>query len=109
MFRETLTTGSRYSAVATPPPTSLSFQRRTNTNGTTTITTATGTGFVVPYWLKLTRTGNSLASFYSSDGVTWTSAGSNSVTMGASVFIGLAVTSHSNVFNSTATIDHVNM
>ena len=29
--------------------------------------------------------------------------------MGSSVFIGLAVTSHSNVFNSTATIDHVNL
>src|SRR5207253_8241863 len=63
---------------------------------------------VVPYWLKLTRTGNSLASSYSSDGVTWTSAGSATVTMGSSVFMGLAVTSHS-VFNSTATIDQVNL
>src|SRR5207302_2330351 len=78
-------------------------------NGTTAKTTATGTQLVVPYWLKLTRTGNSLASFYSSDGVAWTSAGSTSVAMGSSVFVGLAVTSHSNVFNSTATIDHVNL
>ena len=29
--------------------------------------------------------------------------------MAATVFVGLAVTSHSNVFNSTATIDHVNL
>ena len=109
MIRETLTADSKYAAVVITPSTSIIFQRRTKTNGTTATTTATGTQLVVPYWLKLTRTGNSLASFYSSDGVTWTSAGSNSVAMGASVFIGLAVTSHSNVFNSTATIDHVNM
>jgi PKD repeat protein len=109
MIRETLTAGSKYAAVFITPSNQILFQRRIATNHTTAITTATGTDFVVPYWLKLTRTGNTLASFYSSDGVTWTSAGSNSVTMGASVFIGLAVTSHSNVFNSTATIDHVNM
>jgi hypothetical protein len=109
MIRETLTAGSKYAAVVITPSTSIIFQRRTKTNGTTAITTATGTQFVVPYWLKVTRTGNTLASFYSSDGVTWTSAGSTNVTTGASVFIGLAVTSHSNVFNSTATIDHVNM
>ena len=109
MIRETLTAGSKYAAVVITPSTSIIFQRRTNTNGTTVSTTATGPQLVVPYWLKLTRTGNSLASFYSSDGVTWTSAGSNSVAMGASVFVGLAVTSHSNVFNSTATIDHVNL
>jgi hypothetical protein len=109
MIRETLTAGSKYAGVVITPSTSIIFQRRTKTNGTTAITTATGTQFVVPYWLKLTRIGNSLASFYSSDGVNWTSAGSTNVTMGVSVFIGLAVTSHSNVFNSTATIDHVNM
>src|SRR5206468_3355365 len=53
-------------------------------------------------------TGNSLASYYSSDGLTWTFGGSSSVTMVSSVFIGLAVTSHS-VFSSTATIDQVNL
>ncbi|PYK69376.1 MAG: hypothetical protein DME45_02440, partial [Verrucomicrobia bacterium] len=109
MIRETLTAGSKYAAVVITPSTSIISQRRIKTNAATATTTATGTQLVVPYWLKLTRTGNSLASFYSSDGVTWTSAGSNNVAMGASVFVGLAVTSHSNVFNSTATIDNVNM
>src|SRR4029077_10778020 len=108
MIRETLTAGSRYAAVVITPSTSIVFQRRTNTNGTTASTTATGPQLVVPYWLKLTRTGNSLASYYSSDGLTWTSGGSAGVTMGSSVFVGLAVTSHS-VFNSTATIDSENL
>jgi len=108
MIRETLTAGSKYAAAVITPSTGISFQRRAATNGTTANTTATGTQLVVPYWLKLTRTGNSLASYYSSDGVTWTSGGSSSVIMGSSVFIGLAVTSH-NAFNSTATIDQVNL
>ena len=108
MIRETLNAGSKYAAVVITPSTGIIFQRRTATNGTTANTTATGTQLVVPYWLKLTRTGNSLASYYSSDGLTWTSGGSAGVTMGSSVFIGLAVTSHS-AFNSTATIDQVNL
>jgi hypothetical protein len=109
MIRETLSAGSKYAAAVITPSTSIISQRRTKTNGTTASTTATDTQLVVPYWLKLTRTASSLATFYSSDGVTWTSAGSTNVAMGASVFVGLAVTSHSNVFNSTATIDHVNL
>src|SRR4029077_17699826 len=108
MIRETLTAGSRYAAVVITPSTSIVFQRRTNTNGTTASTTATGPQLVVPYWLKLTRTGNSLGSYYSSDGVTWTSAGNNGVAMGSSVLIGPPPTSHS-VFNSTATMDQVNL
>src|SRR5438477_5668105 len=109
MIRQTLTAGSKYAAVVITPSTGIIFQRRTAINGTTAKTTVTGTQFVAPYWLKLTRTGNSLASYYSSDGVTWTSAGNNNVTMGSSVFIGLAVTSHNNAANSTATFDHVNL
>jgi hypothetical protein len=109
MIRETLNAGSKYAAAVITPSTSIISQRRTKTNGATATTTATDTQLVVPYWLKLTRTGSSLASFYSSDGVTWTSAGTANVAMGANVFVGLAVTSHSNVFNSTATIDHVNL
>jgi regulation of enolase protein 1 (concanavalin A-like superfamily) len=108
MIRETLSAGSKYAAVVITPSNQIIFQRRTKTNGTTGNTTATGTQLVVPYWLKLTRTGNSLASYYSSDGVTWTSGGTASVTMASSVFVGLAVTSHS-AFSSTLTIDHVNM
>jgi regulation of enolase protein 1 (concanavalin A-like superfamily) len=108
MIRETLTAGSKYAAAVITPSNGIIFQRRTATNGTTANTTATGTQLVVSYWLKLTRTGNSLASYYSSDGLTWTSGGSSSVTMGSSVFVGLAVTSH-NVFSSTVTIDHVNL
>ncbi|HET7640126.1 MAG TPA: PKD domain-containing protein, partial [Ktedonobacteraceae bacterium] len=106
MIRETLTPGSKYAAVVITPSNQIVFQRRTKTNGTTANTTATGTQ--LPYWLKLTRTGNSLASYYSSDGLTWTSGGSASVTMGSSLFIGLAVTSHS-AFSSTVTIDSVNL
>jgi regulation of enolase protein 1 (concanavalin A-like superfamily) len=108
MIRETLTAGSKYAAVVITPSNGIIFQRRTATNGTTANSTATGTQLVVPYWVKLTRTGNRLASYYSSDGLTWTSGGSQGVTMGNSVFVGLAVTSH-NVFNSTVTIDHVNL
>src|SRR5438132_9481675 len=81
MIRQTLTAGSKYAAVVIPSSTGIIFQRRTAINGTTANTTALGTQLVAPYWLKLTRTGTAMASYYSSDGITWTLAGTNTVTM----------------------------
>ena len=47
-------------------------------------------------WVKVERTGNTFNAYYSSDGTTWTPNPWNpqTITMGAGVYIGLAVTSH---------------
>ncbi len=50
-----------------------------------------------PVWVKLERTGNDFKGYYSLDGKAWTPLAWNprTITMNASVYIGLAVTSHS--------------
>ncbi|MGH7958644.1 MAG: hypothetical protein ACREH8_16790, partial [Opitutaceae bacterium] len=61
-----------------------------------------------PYWLRLTRTGSSFTAAKSPDGNTWTPVGvAQNITMGASVLVGLAVSSHVNTASNTATFDNV--
>jgi len=112
MVRETLDPGSRYGMVAVTPGTGVVFQRR-RTNGDVTITT-TQTGITAPRWVKLTRAGNLLTAQHSADGVTWVdvvgAAGtttSDTVVMGAGVYIGLAVTSHNANMATTAQFSNV--
>ncbi|MBV8314298.1 MAG: hypothetical protein JOZ53_05130, partial [Planctomycetaceae bacterium] len=60
-----------------------------------------------PVWLKLTRQGNTFTGFVSSDGVSYTSLGSFTVSMASGVLTGLAVTSRNPGSASTATFDNV--
>jgi glucose/arabinose dehydrogenase len=58
-------------------------------------------------WLKLTRNGSIFTSFESTDGVHWTSIGSQTVPMTGTVDIGLFVTSHNIGEVSAVALDHV--
>ncbi|MGH7215335.1 MAG: PA14 domain-containing protein, partial [Tepidisphaeraceae bacterium] len=53
-------------------------------------------------WLRLRRTGNTFEAFRSTNGVNWTSFGSTTVTMSNTIFVGLAVASHSTGALATA-------
>lgn len=76
-------------------------------SGTSSITTAVP-GFTDPNkWLKLQRTGNTFASWYSTDGVKWSFIGSTTVSMSGPVTIGLFSLSHAVHWFSSAAIDHV--
>jgi hypothetical protein len=64
----------------------------------------------LPYWVKATRSGNSFSSYTSSDGVNWVQLGtSQTISMGQTVYVGLAVTSGSTTALATATFDNVSV
>jgi hypothetical protein len=64
----------------------------------------------LPYWIELVRSGNTISSYYSPDGVNWAQSGSSqTVTMTQNVYIGLAVSSGSNSSLATATFDNVSI
>ncbi|MBX7104071.1 MAG: fibronectin type III domain-containing protein [Gemmataceae bacterium] len=106
MIRETTAANSRM-AYMTLTPTAAQFITRTSAGGTAAITNGTGQ---FPYWVRLTRTGNTLTGSVSPDGVTWTTVGSTTVSMASQVTIGLAVSaknsSHYNQMND-ATFENV--
>ncbi len=60
-----------------------------------------------PQWVRLDRKGDTLSSFLSADGRSWTKAGEASIRMKPDVLIGLAVTAHNGGALCPATFDHV--
>jgi hypothetical protein len=104
MMRETLSAGSRHAFMVVSAAKGLIFERRLSTNGTSTSTAAAG---AAPMYVKLTRSGNTFTAFRSADGASWTTVGSDVVSMAAKIFVGLAVTSHSYGVAATATFDSV--
>lgn len=105
MIRETLTTGSAQAFMLVSPGKGLAFQRRPVAGGSS-VSTAGAVG-TAPYWVKLTRNGNLISAYQSLDGATWTLVGTDTITMGGSVYIGLAVSSHTTSATATATFTNV--
>src|SRR5262249_39845732 len=105
MIRETLTPGSKHAMMVITPGNGAAFQRRVSTGGTSTSTSG-GTA-IAPYWVKIVRSGSNLSGHKSNDGVNWVLVGSDTITMGSTVYIGLAVTSHNNSVLNASTFDNV--
>jgi len=111
MIRETLEAGSRHAAVVVTPDNGVSFLQRLTAGAASQ--QVNQTGLKAPYWVKLTRTGNTFTAQRSADGTTWVSitsdpaASSVDVTMAANVYIGLAVTSHNAAAQTTAQFSNV--
>src|SRR6185369_15319650 len=67
------------------------------------------TTFNAPYWVRLTRVGNTFTAFRSADGVTWVNQGSTNITMNTTVEVGLGVSSHSAGVLCTAQFSNVQL
>lgn len=110
MIRETLATNSRQAYVAYRPYTSPSiyFKYRLSAGGGTSALSATVSG--LPYWVKLVRSGNTFTAYRSSDGVSWFQVGTaQTISMGQSTYVGLAVSSTSDPTLATALVDGVSI
>ncbi len=112
MIRETLEPGSQHAFVAmTPTPShGISFQRRPVAGQASANTDVAD--IEIPHWVKLTRTGNLFTAQQSVDGVTWvdiTPTAPVEIQMASSVYIGLALTSHSATVPTTAEFSNVSM
>jgi len=99
MVRESLTPGSANATNILSASSGVQFQYRAFTDDVSA-TASAQTGLVAPYWVRLTRTGNTFKAEMSTNGTTWTSVGtdaaasSHDVVIGSNVYIGLCLTSH---------------
>ncbi len=105
MIRESLNANSRHASVVVTPGQGVSFQRRATTGGSSSSTT--NSGLSAPYWVRVVRSGDTLTAYRSADGSSWTTIGSQTIPMSANVYLGLAVTSHSDGTVCTATLESV--
>jgi fibronectin type 3 domain-containing protein/regulation of enolase protein 1 (concanavalin A-like superfamily) len=105
MIRETLAAGSRHASVLVTPGSGIIFESRSAANGNSTSTKAAG--LTAPYWVRIVRSGNTFTAYRSPNGSTWTTIGSQTITMATAVYIGLPVTSHNTSAICTATLDNI--
>ena len=108
MIRESLDAGSKHAMVVVTPSNGVSFQRRPATEAESESTEAAG--LVAPYWVRLTRAGNTFTAQRSEDGETWVDievTPALAIPMVNDVYIGLAVTSHNATVETGAAFSNV--
>jgi YD repeat-containing protein len=107
MIRESTAAGAQNVFMEITPTSGSIMQSRVGTNATTV--TVHGSVVAAPYWVRLTRAGNTFTGFISTDGINWTQVNQVVVPMATSVLAGLAVTSHLAGTLSTAVFDNVSI
>jgi regulation of enolase protein 1 (concanavalin A-like superfamily) len=106
MIRQTLSAGSVHASVFVTPANGVAFQSRATTGGTSVSAAVAG---AAPQWVRLVRAGQILTASVSSDGTNWTDLGQRTIPLSGSVYVGLAVTSHSSTQLASATFDQVSV
>ena len=105
MVRESLAAGSPHAFMLGSASKGMAFQRRLAGNDISFSTA--GSLSTAPRWVKLQRNGNSFSAYESADGTNWTLVGTDTIPMGTTVLVGLAVTSHNTGAAATCTFDNV--
>ncbi|HYO10252.1 MAG TPA: hypothetical protein VER17_14890 [Tepidisphaeraceae bacterium] len=106
MIRGSLAAGGQHMSALLNPSGNARYAWRTTAGGNTSELNAGASG--VPYWLRVTRAGNSLSAFRSVDGVTWVQIGiARTVTMGTTAYVGLANASLGNA--TVANYDNISV
>ena len=106
MFRASLDSNAQNVLVAVTPGFGVQMTYRGGTGANTNQAGIVG-GPKAPYWVRLTRAGNTFTGFMSSDGVNWRQVGSVNVIMPATVFGGLTVLAHNNQALNVSTFDNL--
>lgn len=108
MIRDSLEPGAKHASMVVTPDNSCSLQYRSAAAGAAASTDWSGAAVTAPYWVRITRTGYNFKAESSPDGKTWTTLGTEqNLTMGATVYVGLCVTSHNATAYSTAEFSNV--
>jgi regulation of enolase protein 1 (concanavalin A-like superfamily) len=107
MIRDGSGAGAVNALVALTPTNGFTFQSRATASGVSSFTTGPASNAAPNNWVRLVRSGALFTAYVSANGTAWTQVGTATLTMGGSVSVGLAVTSHNNTTASTAGFDNV--
>ncbi len=107
MIRETLEDDSKHAFMFLTAGRGYSFRQRLATGGVTEHTQGSFYGSWCPYWVKLTRSGSTIAGYASPDGLHWSLVESVSINMETDIYVGLAVTACEDGDLCTSVVDDV--
>jgi regulation of enolase protein 1 (concanavalin A-like superfamily) len=105
MVRASLNANAAHAFALVSSAKGSAFQRRRQSGGLSVNTYGPKAG--APAWVRLVRAGTQITAYWSSDGKSWTTIGSDTVTLNSTVYVGLAVTSHNPAASTTATLSKV--
>jgi regulation of enolase protein 1 (concanavalin A-like superfamily) len=106
MIRDALTPDSPFAFIGVDGSGNFYWQRR-RYYGSGHNTTAAGSGTAPSLWVKVTRSGSTFRGYKSTDGANWTIINSMGITMGTTVYVGLAVSSGDGTTLNTTVFDNV--
>jgi Big-like domain-containing protein len=105
MIRKSLSPGSAHAMAVVTGSFGTAFQRRLADGGSSAHTA--GPAGAAPRWVRLVRAGTRVTAYTSPDGTAWTTIGSDTISLGTTAYVGLAVTSHNVSVRTTAFVSHV--
>ncbi|MFD0894986.1 heparin lyase I family protein [Luteolibacter ambystomatis] len=107
MVRETSATGSKYYFCGRNTAGTMHSKWRGSTGGSVS-TTVVGTD-ATPVWVRITRVGDTLTAYKSTNGTTWSTISTHTVAMAGEISIGLVSTSRNANVTAEATFDNVSV
>jgi regulation of enolase protein 1 (concanavalin A-like superfamily) len=107
MIRNDLTSGSANALSLVSGAHGIAFQRRPASAGSS-YTTA-GPLVSAPRWVRLRRVGSTLTASTGTDGGSWQTVGSATISMNSTVYVGLAITSHNPGSLASAVVSNVSV
>jgi len=105
MIRESGAANSKHMLMTVTPGNGLNIHYRNATGGSSF--NISGGSYTLPVWVRVTRVGSTFTGYKSTDGVNWTAVGSQSITMGTSVNLSMAVASLVDGTLNTSVFDSV--
>jgi regulation of enolase protein 1 (concanavalin A-like superfamily) len=103
MIRGGLEADAAHVFLLVSPGKGIALQSRASAGEVTTHASAGSSA--APYWVRLVRRGSVITAYTSPDGAHWSTAGSRTVSLDETVYLGLAVTSHAAGTLCTATFE----
>ena len=107
MIRASTSAGAAHGFMFVSTARGLAFQRRP-ASGSESQHTA-GPAGTAPRWVRLTRVGDVLTAYASSDGSSWTKVGSATIDLPSTALVGVAVSSHDASRLATGSFDNVSV
>jgi regulation of enolase protein 1 (concanavalin A-like superfamily) len=107
MIRNDLTSSAAHAFSLLSGANGIAFQRRLQAGGSSYHTA--GPLVSAPRWVRLRRIGSTLTASTGTDGGSWTTVGSSTVAMNATVYVGLAITSHNPGSLASAVLSNVSV
>ncbi len=107
-IRESTAENAKHVSLTPTSSSGVKFIRRSTTGGTSTTISSAAAAFA-PVWVRLQRVGDLFTASTSSDGTTWTTLGTATVAMNATVQIGLVATAQNDRLYNIAEFDNVSV